>query len=57
MTSGISPDLSILSRSYAYRAISYIVRNQGELTLINPVRLDDKCKTDLDALGKVAHVM
>lgn len=34
-----------------------VVRHQGELTLINAVRLDDKGKAELDALGKVAHVM
>ena len=34
-----------------------VVRHQGELTVINAVRLDDKGKADLDALGKVAHVL
>lgn len=34
-----------------------VVRHQGELTLINAVRLDNKGKAELDALGKIAHVM
>jgi len=34
-----------------------VVRYQGELTLINAVRLDEKGKAELDTLGKVAHVM
>jgi len=34
-----------------------IVRNKGELTLINTVRLDDKGLQALDSLGKVAHVI
>lgn len=34
-----------------------IVREDGELTLINPVRLDDAGLAELDKLGKVAHVM
>jgi hypothetical protein len=34
-----------------------VVRHQHELTLINAVRLDDKGKAELDALGKVTHVM
>jgi len=34
-----------------------IVREKGELTLINPVRMDDAGLAELDKLGKVAHVM
>jgi len=34
-----------------------VVRHQGELTLINAVRLDEEGTAELDALGKVAHLM
>ncbi len=34
-----------------------IVRDKGELTLINPVRMDEAGLVELDKLGKVAHVM
>jgi hypothetical protein len=34
-----------------------VLRNGGELTLINAVRLDDAGLAQLDALGKVAHIM
>jgi len=34
-----------------------IVRDKGELTLINPVRMDEAGLAELDKLGKVAHVM
>jgi len=34
-----------------------IVRDKDELTLINPVRMDDAGLAELDKLGKVAHIM
>lgn len=34
-----------------------VVRDQGELTLINPVRMGDEGLASLEALGKVAHVL
>ncbi len=34
-----------------------IVRDKGELTLINPVRMNEAGLAELDKLGKVAHVM
>jgi hypothetical protein len=34
-----------------------IVRDQGALTLINPVRMDDAGLHSLEALGEVAHVL
>ena len=34
-----------------------IVRDQGQLTLINPVRLDDEGLLALETLGAVAHVL
>lgn len=34
-----------------------IIRHGAELTLINPVRLDDATLQTLDALGQVRHVM
>jgi len=34
-----------------------IVRDKNELTLINPVRMDDAGLAELDKLGKVAHIM
>ena len=34
-----------------------VVRNQGQLTLINPVRMDDAGLLSLEALGEVKHVL
>ena len=34
-----------------------IVRDNGKLTLINPVRMDEAGLTSLEALGKIAHVL
>jgi hypothetical protein len=34
-----------------------IIRHDGKLTLINAVRLNDKARADLDALGKVENVV
>ncbi len=34
-----------------------IVRDKGELTLINPVRMNEAGLAELDKLGKVTHVM
>jgi len=34
-----------------------VLRHEGELTLVNSVRLDEQGQAGLDALGKVAHVM
>lgn len=34
-----------------------IVRDKGELTLINPVRMNEEGLKELDKLGKVAHVL
>ena len=34
-----------------------IVRDQGHLTLINPVRMDDAGLLSLEALGEVSHVL
>ena len=34
-----------------------IIRDKGELTLINPVRMDEAGLAELDKLGKVTHVM
>ena len=34
-----------------------IVRDQGQLTLINPVRMDDAGLLALEKLGKIAHVL
>ena len=34
-----------------------IVRDQGQLTLINPVRMDDTGLLNLEALGEVSHVL
>lgn len=34
-----------------------IVRDQGELTLINPVRMDEAGLASLEKLGKVSHVL
>jgi hypothetical protein len=34
-----------------------VLRHEGLLTLINSVRMDSAGEADLDALGKVAHVM
>ncbi len=34
-----------------------VVRDQGELTLINPVRLNEEGLLALEALGKVGHVL
>lgn len=34
-----------------------IVRDQGKLTLINPVRMDDAGLASLETLGEVAHVL
>jgi hypothetical protein len=34
-----------------------IVRHEGQLTLINPVRMDDEGLASLEALGEVAHVL
>lgn len=34
-----------------------VLRHEGELTLINSVRLDAEGEAKLDALGKVSHVM
>ncbi len=34
-----------------------IIRHQGELTLINSVRLDEAGEKALDALGKVCHII
>jgi len=34
-----------------------VVRDQGQLTLINPVRLNEKGLLALEALGQVAHVL
>lgn len=33
-----------------------IVRDQGQLTLINPVRMDDEGLLALEALGEITHV-
>ena len=34
-----------------------VIRHQGELTLVNSVRLDDAGEKALEALGKVSHIM
>ena len=34
-----------------------IVRDSGELTLINPVRMEERGLTELEALGEVRHVL
>ena len=34
-----------------------VIRDQGQLTLINPVRMDDAGLSGLEALGDVAHVL
>jgi len=34
-----------------------VVREDGELTLVNTVRLDDRGLTELDALGQVRHIV
>ena len=34
-----------------------VLRHDGELTLINSIRLDSKGEAALDALGKVAHIV
>lgn len=34
-----------------------VVRHAGELTLVNPVRMNDSGLAELDALGKVTHLL
>lgn len=45
------------SRGVRFTRNMTIVRDQGQLTLINPVRMDDAGLQSLDALGEVAHVL
>ncbi|MFT7520593.1 MAG: hypothetical protein ACI9MC_002743 [Kiritimatiellia bacterium] len=59
----IFADAWFLTGSVQFKPLVRLVRNMvvlrhdGELTLINSVRLDDAGLAALDALGKVSHVM